>query len=178
MKPNLLEQINTESTILTTSGKYLDILDPQPEMIDIEDIATGLCHQPRWAGQMPAFYSVASHSIHVLQMVPEEYRLEALLHDATEAYIGDMPKPFKKHMPGFQMLEARLDQVIRRKFGLPTVQSKVVKEADLKALEFEWTHFKTDQRFRTIDRFSQVRYDFMTYFDNLYKGEGGKGGAK
>lgn len=69
---------------------------PQVDQITIEDIATGLSNVCRFNGQIKQWYSVAEHSIHVAELVPKEYKLQALLHDATEAYICDVPTPLKR----------------------------------------------------------------------------------
>lgn len=137
--------INTERTFKTVTGHYIDVFDPQQEHITIEDIAHALSLTARWGGHTHAFYSVASHSLWVADNVQPEFQLEALLHDATEAYIGDMPKPIKRHLPDYNKLEQVLDQAIRTKFNLPVSISQSVKEADKKALEWELNYIKESQ---------------------------------
>ena len=102
--------------ITTWSGKKFHFLDPQPEEIDIRDIAHALSLTCRFAGQCKTFYSVAEHSIKVAEIVPEEYRLHALLHDASEAYLPDIPRPMKAELPEFKKMEATILMAIWGKF--------------------------------------------------------------
>lgn len=117
------------SWITTVSSKHLDFVNPHPDQITIEDIATGLSNVPRWGGQISKFYSVAEHSILMLEaycaMTPEEEMNEdvykaILLHDATEAFMGDMPRPLKELLPDYQSIEKKLDIIIKLKFGIST----------------------------------------------------------
>jgi len=121
------------------SGRRLDLLDPSPLDIEIEDIAHGLAFQARWNGQtMGEFpYSVAEHSILVteifMRLYPKadaKWRLAALLHDAPEFVIGDMISPVKAAVgPGYGALDARLAAAVHMRFGLPaTVPSEVKKQ--------------------------------------------------
>ena len=118
------------SWILTNSGKHFDLLDPQPDMIDIMDIAHGLANECRFAGQCVAFYSVAQHSVAASKIVAPEFALEALLHDASEAYLKDIPSPLKALLPDYKKIEERLEGVIRARYGLPEAQSAAVTDAD------------------------------------------------
>jgi uncharacterized protein len=123
--------------LLTHSGKHFDLIDPQPDTIDILDIAKGLSREARWAGQTNDFYSVAQHSVLTSHIVPDEFELEALLHDASEAYIKDIPRPLKLLLPDYRHVEARVQGAIRARFGLPTEQSQHVSEADVILLATE-----------------------------------------
>lgn len=123
--------------LLTRSGKHFDLVDPQPDMIDLVDIASGLGNECRYAGQCRYFYSVAQHSVITSQIVAPEHALEALLHDAAEAYLKDIPRPLKQLLPDYRAIEARVDAAIRQKFGLPAEQSQAVKDADLVLLATE-----------------------------------------
>ena len=128
----------TSSSILTSSGRFLDLLDPDPRDIDLMDIALGLSRECRFSGQTKVFYSVAQHSVLVSRLVPEEYALEGLLHDATEGILRDIAAPIKKLLPDYMKIEGLLDRVIRQKFGLPEIPSSAVIRADqiLLATEF------------------------------------------
>lgn len=126
----------------TYSGKALDLLNPQPEQIHIDDIARGLSHVNRFSGQTGHPYSVAQHSQLVMMLLkyaghPVEVQLQGLLHDATEAYLADVPKPLKDLLPQYQEIEARLNAVIMAKFGLDAELHPAVKEMDLRAVRGE-----------------------------------------
>ena len=119
-----------EGWILTRSGRHVTLMNPDPEEIDIADIARGLSLECRFSGQCLDFYSVAQHSVLVSRIVTKEYALEALLHDASEAFIKDMPSPLKKLLPEYRRIERTLERVIRRKFGLSEKMSDPVHLAD------------------------------------------------
>jgi hypothetical protein len=120
------------------SGRRLDLLDPTPVDIEIEDIAHGLAFVARWNGQTTGDwpYSVAEHSLLVEALFtgaggqPAKWRLAALLHDAPEYVIGDMISPVKAAVgPGYGALDARLASAIHIRFGLPAVLPAAVKRA-------------------------------------------------
>ena len=125
------------------SGRRLDLLDPTPVDIEIEDIAHGLAFVARWNGQtMGDFaYSVAEHSLLVEELfgriapkAPVKWRLAALLHDAPEYVIGDMISPVKSAVgPGYGALDDRLAAAIHIRFGLPAVVPKTIKRQIKKA---------------------------------------------
>ena len=125
------------SWILTASGRHFDYIDPRPEDIHILDIAQGLASEARYNGHTRGFYSVAQHSWLASQVVPREFALEALLHDATEAYCKDIPRPLKELLPDYREIEARVDGTVRALFGLPSSMSAPVKRADLILLATE-----------------------------------------
>lgn len=118
-------------TILTTwTGMQVNYLNPSTDQIEIEDIATALSRESRFAGHSMHFYSVAQHSVVCSSIVPDELALEALLHDAAEAYLKDIPSPLKCLLPDYQKIEERFDRVIRKRFCLPEAHSDEVKNAD------------------------------------------------
>ena len=120
------------------SGRRLDLLDPTPVDIEIEDIAHGLAFVARWNGQTRGdwAYSVAEHSLLVEalfgRMNPAcaaKWRLAALLHDAPEYVIGDMISPVKAAVgPGYGALDERLTAAVHLRFGLPSVLPVAVKK--------------------------------------------------
>ena len=118
--------------ITTYTGKKFHFLAPQPEEIDIEDIAHALSLTCRFAGQCKSFYSVAEHSIRVADIVPEQYKLHALLHDASEAYLPDLPRPIKAGLPYFKEMENVILRAVWNKFIPSGVYENygVIKEAD------------------------------------------------
>lgn len=136
-------QKNRGNWIQTFSGIQFYPLDPRPEDIDIEDIGHGLSNICRYGGQVDKFYSVAEHCFLMSHAVPRRFALEALLHDAAEAYVGDMVRPLKMMMPDFQRAEDKILQVIFKKFSVLTALqtntsvvslSRAVKEADSRIL--------------------------------------------
>lgn len=120
------------------SGRRLDLLDPTPMDIEVEDIAHGLAFVARWNGQTHGDwpYSVAEHSLLVEQIYgrlgdpPAKWRLAALLHDAPEYVIGDMISPVKAAVgPGYGELDLRLTAAVHLRFGLPAALPLAVKKA-------------------------------------------------
>lgn len=125
----------------TYSGKLLDFANPKPESIDIIDIAHSLANQCRFSGHIQSFYSVAEHSCKVAEMVPQKYKLAALLHDAAEAYITDIPRPLKYFLAGkIVKLENKILKLIAEKYGFDFPIHKKVWQADDKMLEYEWQY--------------------------------------
>ncbi|MGY2800366.1 uncharacterized protein ACVWV0_004642 [Ewingella americana] len=132
-------------TWLTTfSGQHLDFSNPNVLAFNITDIAQGLSHECRFAGQISDFYSVAQHSVLCSMIVPPAFALEALLHDAVEAYCKDIPAPLKRLLPDYQRIEDSMDRLIREKYDLPLQMSSVVKEADLIMLATERRDLEVD----------------------------------
>lgn len=135
------------------SGRRLDLLDPSPLDIEIEDVAHGLARVARWNGQTagPHVFSVAQHSLLVERifgrLAPDAdrgVRLAALLHDAAEYVIGDMISPFKAIIgPEYRIVEARLMAAVRLRFGMPAepteAAARLVKRADSTAAFLEAT---------------------------------------
>ncbi len=125
------------------SGRRLDLLDPTPVDIEIEDIAHGLAFVARWNGQTKGdfAYSVAEHSLLVTEIfrrqqpsAPVKWQLAALLHDAPEYVIGDMISPVKAAVgPGYGELDDRLTAAIHLRFGLPAQIPAAVKKQIKKA---------------------------------------------
>jgi len=114
-------------------------LNPNPENIFIEDIAHALSMQCRFSGHVRYFYSVAEHSVHVSNICKPEFAKHALLHDASEAYLVDIPKPLKDsgQFESYKQAEFILQNMIYKKFGLNEEEPANVKEADVKMLATE-----------------------------------------
>jgi hypothetical protein len=109
------------NTIRTRSGRYLDLADPKPDQFTMQDIASGLSKICRFGGQLDQWYSVAEHSIHCSNHGRSfEIKKALLLHDASEAFIGDVVKPLKIMLPAYQEIEERLMAVILEKYGVDT----------------------------------------------------------
>ena len=110
----------------TVSGRWVNPFDPDPAQFDAGDIARALANQCRFGGHSRVFYSVAQHCVIVSRVVEErggdiEDVFAALMHDAGEAYLGDMPHPLKHRSPlgaAFRSAEARLEEAIRDRFKI------------------------------------------------------------
>lgn len=133
-----MENLYTPNSIRTYTGIYMNVFDPKPEMICIEDIAHSLSQQCRFGGHLPGFYSVAQHSILTVNLVEVKYKLAALLHDASEAYLLDIPKPIKGRLKNYKELENKLMCLIADKFGFEYPLPEQIKRADKIMLELEW----------------------------------------
>lgn len=125
------------STIQTASGIYFDLLEPDTSMVDIRDIAHALARICRFTGHVRRHYSVAEHSLHASHWVPAPWAFAALMHDAHEAYVGDVAAPLKRLIPDYRRIEQRVEAVVRERFGLPPVFPHCVKQADLQMLATE-----------------------------------------
>ena len=123
--------------IHTFSGIAFNLLNPQPEMILLEDIIHSLSLINRFNGAAKFPYSVAQHSLYVASLLPDELKLHGLLHDAPEAYVGDMVSPLKKIMSQYKEVEARISKVVANVFGLSYPAPLEIKKADLAVLSAE-----------------------------------------
>lgn len=124
-------------TILLYSGRYFNFERPHTTPVTIEDIARGLSQICRFAGQSPRFYSVAEHSVHVSRVVPRHLAWQGLMHDAAEAFIGDVAKPLKLLLPEYVVIEKRVEGALAQQFGLPEKLDSEVKLADVRMLRLE-----------------------------------------
>jgi hypothetical protein len=116
------------------SGKRFYPLDPRAEDIDPEDIAHALSLLCRFGGHIDRFYSVAEHCVLMSRAVSPENALAALLHDATEAYVVDVPRPVKRYLPDYQRIEDSVWVAIARRFGLRRELPLEVHQADTRIL--------------------------------------------
>lgn len=117
----------------TYTGRKFWPMDPRSDEVFIEDIAHSLSLQCRYAGHCERFYSVAEHSVHLarhLRWQGVEVALWALLHDASEAYLVDVPRPVKGHLVGYKDAEARVMAAVCERFGLAADMPAVVHDAD------------------------------------------------
>jgi hypothetical protein len=132
------ENLNAVRSIRTISGNYVNVFDPDPDTLLIDDIAHALSMQPRFGGHLPEFYSVAQHSILCSLIANDENKYNALMHDASEAYLLDMPKPIKLEMPDYNLIEDNLMKVLSKKFNFEYPKNKEVDRVDYYLLEWEW----------------------------------------
>lgn len=124
--------------LITVTGREIDPSRITPFDINLYDIAHGLSNICRFSGQTSSFYSVAQHSVRVAKAVPPDMALMALLHDASEAYLADIPLPVKRLLPDYQKLEDSFTKAIALYFGIPYNLPNTIKLADNRALLTEW----------------------------------------
>ncbi len=135
----MTENLYTPNCIRTFTGQYVNVFEPDPETIKIEDIAHSLARQCRFGGHLPNFYSVAQHSLNCAYITDnKELKLAALLHDASEAYLLDIPRPIKSGLTNYKEIEDKLMMVIANKFGFEYPLPVEVKKVDEIMLETEW----------------------------------------
>jgi 5'-nucleotidase len=135
----------------TVSGRWVNPFDPDRDQLDAGDIARALANQCRFGGHSRRFYSVAQHSVIVSRLVEErggdaEDCFAALMHDATEAYLGDMPHPIKHRSPlgaAFKAAEGHLEQAIRERFAI-RADVPEIKRADRALLATERRAFSAE----------------------------------
>jgi len=163
--------------ITTFTGKRFYFFNVTPDDIDIEDIIHSLCNSCRYNGHSNRFYSVAEHSLLTAKIAPREFELAALLHDAAEAYITDIPRPLKQLLNEYtdgllRNMEEHIMTAIHQKFGVETYgdQVKQIKMADNSALFVEshalfdpeaiadWVYGERFDDTQMLDRFSLDEY--------------------
>jgi uncharacterized protein len=136
----------------TVSGRWVNPFDPDPEQLDAGDIARALANLCRFGGHSRSFYSVAQHSVIVSRLVEErtgdaQDAFAALMHDATEAYLGDMPHPLKHRSPlgtAYKAAEDHLEQALRDRFNIkPDVPE--IKRVDKALLAAERRAFSAER---------------------------------
>lgn len=143
--------------IETYTGHIIDLVNPRPKDVDIKDIARALAMSVRFSGHLDGFMSVATHSINVkrlLQSLNEsvEVQMYGLLHDATEAYLGDVVRPLKCMLPSYKKLEKNMMRAIlkglnlRQLLKLTAQQLRQVKNADNCLLLTERYYLKSKAR--------------------------------
>jgi len=130
----------TDTYISVHSGAKFNFRNPNPDHILIDDIAHSLSMQCRYNGHTGEFYSVAEHSVHIAMWMLDrkapgnkQMALEALMHDASEAYVCDMPRPLKPFLdPLYQDLETTVERAIAHKYNLALPWNDFIKEADMR----------------------------------------------
>jgi 5'-deoxynucleotidase YfbR-like HD superfamily hydrolase len=131
-----------DNYVRTQSGKKLCPFQPDPSQIDIVDIAAGLSKICRFSGQTSSFYSVAEHCMNVVGVIPEpDLKLAGLLHDASEAYLADVPKPLKAGLPDYQAVENKVQAAVGMRFGISPEKFGAVKKYDWETLKAEFALF-------------------------------------
>lgn len=134
------------NTIRLRSGLYLDLADPKPEQFTFADIAGALAKICRFGGQVEKFYSVAEHCYWCAvtaaeDLLPFDTQAAVLLHDAAEAFIGDVVKPLKIMLPSYDVIESRMETAIAEKFSIDFAKHRdAVREIDHAMLIAERRH--------------------------------------
>lgn len=168
--------------IRTITGKKFNLFEPTPDMIAIDDIAYGLANKGHFSGFSPRYFSIAEHCIMVCDefslwhdAAPDSLKLLALLHDAAEAYIGDMVKPLKVRMPDFVAVENRIMQAICERFGMDLSLMPQIKPADVLIQDIEYNAFfhGSQVEFSRISYLDpeQARIVFIDRFNEYYHGK-------
>lgn len=124
-------------SIILSNGEYFDFLEPEKCSFSLSVIAHALSNICRFGGHCPEFYSVAQHSVYVSQLVPPEHAFAGLMHDAGEAFVGDVCKPLKVLISEYSQIEERVEKALFKKFGLELSLHESVKEADVVMLATE-----------------------------------------
>lgn len=156
------------NTIRVRSGKYIDLVDPKEDQFDFSDIAGALSKICRFSGQTSEFYSVAEHCCHcAFQAIQDGLSQEVcactLLHDCSEAFMGDVVRPLKVLLPYYKELELRMERVIGNKFGLDFEKHAVaIKEIDNAMLIAEKNRLASNED--EDHMIGQVSGDTITWF--------------
>jgi uncharacterized protein len=129
-------RVDVGPSIMLQSGAWFDFAAPHCSLFTIEDIAHGLANICRYSGQCNRFYSVAEHSLLVSETAVG-FELEALMHDAAEAFLGDITRPLKQMLPDYKRIEGEVERAIFTRFGLQVPLPHEVKKADLRVLAAE-----------------------------------------
>lgn len=149
--------------IQTYTGRQFWPLDPRAEEVDILDIAQSLGMQCRFNGHASKFYSVAEHCCHVSDLLPDPLKLAGLLHDASEAYLCDLPRPLKR-CQGFSdqylIAERRLEKVIAEVFGFAYPYDRRIHDADNQVLRIEAAQLMLPLHDEWQDRLAPGEYIF------------------
>jgi len=131
--------LSDHTWVQTFKGIAFYPLDPSPDDVEFEDIAHALSNTCRYNGHSNTYYSVAEHCVHASFLVPIEDAAWALMHDAAEAYVGDMVRPLK-HSAGlsaFRDIEAKVMEAVCKRFNLPIEEPASIRHADLVMLATE-----------------------------------------
>lgn len=164
--------------ILTNIGRSFNVIAPKAEDIDIKDIAYALSNLCRWGGHSRGFFSVAQHCITgTLRLLEKDpaHALQFLLHDASEAYLVDVPKPIKKLLPEYGVIESRLSAAIYDRFGFTEeallLGHEAVEAMDKEMLNLEYYEFFVENSRRELKDYDRRKANtlFIGLFDTLYK---------
>ncbi len=173
-------------TIQTATGLYFNFRGMTDNEIVMEDLASALSKICRFTGHCKEFYSVAQHSVMVSYIVPPQFTFQGLMHDAHEAYVGDVSSPLKQLIADYKKLERQVESRVRFCYGLPYELDPSVKEADLVALvterrdlmpsssgNGEWSWLEENYKplpFTIVPwEHRKAKAEFIRRFDELYR---------
>ena len=157
----------TPRLLKTFAGLYLDLNNPHLDYVEL-DIAHALSLICRFGGHCDRFYSVAQHSILVSHLCPERFKLWGLLHDASEAYLGDMPRPLKAMLPDYRNLESKIQKLVWEEYDLIGPLPEEVKKADEIALSYEYRLLMGVERESKPEEWPQNPEVVLPFTDEIY----------
>lgn len=160
-----------EGSIRTSSGTFVNVFDTDPDTIKVEDIAHALSRLPRFGGHLNRHYSVAQHSVLCARMAKSKKdKKKALLHDASEAYLLDMPTPIKARMGEYKAYEDKLMTVIFKKYNLEWPLNTNIKRIDRKMLLIEWDNLAVnDNKEFECWKPNKAKKEFLKLYNELFK---------
>ena len=125
------------TTIQTFTGRAFDLANPDPDQVDVVDIAHALSQINRYTGHTTRPYTVAQHCVLISRIVPPEFAFDALMHDAAEAYVGDLSRPLRMLLPDFDGIEHRVRVAVGSALDFDPVIPDVVRDLDTLMLFWE-----------------------------------------
>lgn len=148
--------------IKTLNNNIFDYKNIKENKVDIKEIAAVLSKIPRWLGHTEKFYSVAQHCCWCYDNT-QGNKLEALMHDASEAYVGDCPTPLKALLPNYKKIEAHISVLLSNKFKFNYPYSKETHDIDSYALEYE-RHFirNLDKNYKPLEKKPFIVIDYWS----------------
>lgn len=156
--------------IRANSGIFVNVFKPKADMFKPEDMAHSLAIMPRFAGHLTRRYSVAQHCINCCNLASKKNKLAALLHDAPEAYLLDIPTPIKAKLPFYKKVENGIMAVIAKTYGIQFPFDSEIKEIDKKMLDIEWENLMVNDNpdFVVLTPF-QAKKQYLKLFYELTK---------
>jgi len=166
--------MNDEPVIRTYTGKWVNVFDPTSDitdMFDILDIAHALSMQCRFSGHLKHFYSVAQHSIECyrqanIQGLNKKEQLTALMHDCSEAYLVDIPRPIKREFAQYKVIEDKLMNTLSKVFNFNYPLSSRIHDIDNLLLQMEWDMLMINRD--DISQLSRIHVYSQKYTEELF----------
>lgn len=152
----------------TYTGKTFKITDFNASHINLEDIAYGLAHINRYSGQTSKAYSVARHSINIAHFFEGKLEKQALLHDAAEAYLGDITAPVKNLFPDYKKLEEHYTKIIFKKFNIEYPIDDRVLSMDVAIRQYEKYWLMKNQQTPCKDIMDMFEEPFVDWSPNAF----------